>query len=201
MSSNNASITAVLGSSGSGKSTYVKRTISRGHARLFVWDAMGEYGNIGTVYESLHSALVAMQKKRFKVIFVPSSNEALRVEQFDLACRAALAAGNMTLVIEELRFVTTPSRAPLGWARVCMTGRHAGLTVIGTSQRPANVDKDFLGNCTRIRTGRLAYPEDVATVAKTIGRDLAAEITGLMPLDWIEKDMTTQEITRGRLTF
>ena len=54
-----------------------------------------------------------------------------------------------------------------------MTGRHKGLKVIGASQRPASIDKDFLGNCMAIHIGRLAYAEDVRAVAKGIGQVLA----------------------------
>jgi hypothetical protein len=130
----------------------------------------------------------------------PSTLPTARARQFDFLCRAAIAAGNLTLVVEELRFVTTPSRAPMGWAQVCLTGRHAGLTVFGASQRPASIDKDFLGNCSKVRTGRLTYPEDVKAVSAA-ARIPAAEIDLLKPLEWIEKDLATGKTTRGKLTF
>lgn len=198
MSANKASIVAVLGASGSGKSTFIKRTISRGHPRLLIWDPMVEYE--GQYVDGLGDLLAGLKLKRFRLVFRPTSDPARRAQQFDLFCRAALAAGNLTLVVEELRFVTTPSRAPLGWAQACLTGRHKGLRVIGASQRPASIDKDFLGNCTAIRTGRLAYPEDVKAVAKAAGI-APAKIEALKPLDWIEKDMATGKMTSGVLTF
>ncbi len=136
----------------------------------------------------------------FSVVFRPSSDESLRARQFDLFCGAALAAGSLTLVVEELRFVTTPSRAPLRWAEVTMTGRHRGLRVIGTSQRPASIDKDFLGNATLIHTGRLVYPEDIRAVAKAMQVEEGA-VAALQPLDWIEKDTQTGRRRSGRVTF
>ncbi len=81
-----------------------------------------------------------------------------------------------------------------------MTGRHRCLRVIGASQRPASIDKDFLGNCTTIHTGRLAYPEDVRAVAKAMGVDEAG-IAALKPLEWIEKNMQTGQTSRGVITF
>ncbi len=81
-----------------------------------------------------------------------------------------------------------------------MTGRHRGLRVIGASQRPASIDKDFLGNCTTIHTGRLAYHEDVRAVAKAMGGDEAG-IAALKPLEWIEKNMQTGQISRGVIAF
>lgn len=195
---NKASIMAVLGSSGSGKSTFIKRTLSRGHTRLLIWDPMREYEGQGV--ESLADLLAALKAKKFRLVFRPSADPAQRGKQFDLVCRAALAAGNLSLVVEELRFVTTPSRAPLGWAQACLTGRHRGLKVYGISQRPASIDKDFLGNCTSIRTGRLAYPEDVKAVCKVMGVP-SSKVEVLRPLEWLEKDMATGKLTSGVLTF
>lgn len=196
--SNKAHIVAVLGASGSGKSTYVKRTIAKGHPRLMIWDPLAEYQ--GEITDRVTDALAMLRQAKFRCVFRPSPDPAVRTVQFDLLCRASLAAGRLTLVIEELRFVTTPSRAPLGWAQVCLTGRHKGLKVYGLSQRPASIDKDFLGNCTAIRTGRLAYPEDVKAVSRAMGGHVS-EIQALKPLHWLEKDMTTGRMSSGVLTF
>lgn len=203
MSKNKANIVAVLGASGSGKSTFVKQTIAHlKPKRLLVWDPMREYPG-GEQVECLGELLGALElagKGGFALTFRPAAHDGLRMRQFDVVCAAALAAGNLVLVVEELRFVTTPSRAPLRWAEVTMTGRHRGLRVIGTSQRPASIDKDFLGNATLIHTGRLVYPEDIRAVAKSM-RVPDAEIEALAPLDWIEKDMQTGKKAAGRLVF
>lgn len=210
---NKAHIMAVLGSSGSGKSTFVKREIGRGHPRLLVWDPMAEYQ--GATTSKIADLLATLKASKFSVVFRPSNDPKVRAPQFDLVCRAAMAAGNLTFVVEELRFVTTPSRAPLGWAQVCLQGRHKGLRVYGTSQRPASIDKDFLGNCTRIRTGRLTYPEDVVAVGKAMGLKVRPQTEGqtmktaytmasievLLPLQWIECDKTTGKFSKGTLSF
>lgn len=200
MSRNLASIVAVLGASGSGKSAWIKRQIAKA-PRLLIWDAMHEYGAHGQVVNELGRLCeILSSEKRFAVVFQPVPDTAKRQQQFDLLCRIALATGNLMLVVEELRFVTKPSRAPVGWAQVCLTGRHKGLRVIGASQRPASIDKDFLGNATMIHCGRLVYPEDVRAVSRAGGIPEAA-IQALKPLDWIEKDMQTGKISQGRLTF
>lgn len=200
MSANKANIIAVMGASGSGKSTFVKRSLKKTTPRLLIWDALDEYGGFGAEIDTLGGLLDVMAAKRFKAVFRPSADQSVRDKQFDLLCRAAMAAGNLTLVVEELRFVTKPSRAPLGWAQVCLTGRHVGLTVYGTSQRPASIDKDFLGNATVIRTGLLPYPEDEKAVAKAMKID-PAEIAALRPLEWIERNKSTGTLTKGRLIF
>lgn len=205
MSSNQASIVAVMGASGSGKSTYIKQTLAKAKpARLLVWDPMAEYAHLGQVAPSLSHLVQALaaagRKGRFAWVFQPAPDEKTRARQFNVFCGVAMAAGNLTLVVEELRFVTTPSRAPVGWAQVTMTGRHKGLRVLGASQRPASIDKDFLGNATLIRTGRLAYPEDVRAVSKAM-QVPEARIAELKPLEWIEKNMQTGKVAAGKIRF
>lgn len=203
MSKNKANIVAVLGASGSGKSAFAKRAIEKA-PRLIVSDFMREYGKFGTVYTEVGGLLRAMQaagpRGPVRAIFQPSMDEKMRAAQFDAVCGIAHAAGNLAFVVEELRFVTTPSRAPARWALVTLTGRHKGLRIIGTSQRPASIDKDFLGNATIIRTGCLTYPEDVRAVAKAM-QVPEAEIFALKPLEYIEKEKATGKKLTGRLTF
>lgn len=199
---NKANIIAVMGATGSGKSTFVKQLIAEAR-RLLVWDAMSEYsqGEVVSSMSALHVALSnAGRTKPFRIVFRPTFDDTIRQRQFEVFCSLAHAVGSLTLVVEELRFVTTPSRAPAAWAKVTMTGRHKGLRVIGISQRPASIDKDFLGNATLIRTGRLVYPEDVRAVAKAM-RITENDIQALQPLDWIEKDMQTGKKLSGRLSF
>ena len=205
MSKNTASNIAVFGASGSGKSTFIKRAIAKAKpARLLIWDPMQEYAEFGQVTQSLGElvAQIAAGGKRgkFSLVYQPSSDEKTRAKQFDVFCGLAMAAGQLVLVVEELKFVTKPSWSPVRWAQVTMTGRHRCLRVIGASQRPASIDKDFLGNCTTIHTGRLAYPEDVRAVAKAMGVDEAG-IAALKPLEWIEKNMQTGQTSRGVITF
>lgn len=205
MSINTASIEAILGASGSGKSAFVKQRLKRERPpRLLIWDPLREYAGHGAIHRTVSGLLDAMttggKGGNFRLVFQPASDELQRVKQFNLFCAIALAAGNLTLIVEELRFVTRPSSAPLNWARCTMTGRHVGLSVVGTSQRPASIDKDFLGNCTSIHTGRLVYPVDIKNVADAMGVEPVL-IEALKPLAWLQKDMQTGEISGGRVRF
>lgn len=205
MSKNKADIVAVMGASGSGKSTFIKRAITKARpARLLVWDPMREYGEFGQVVHGLGELVAKVaeggKRNRFNLVFQPCNEEKTRAKQFDVFCGLAMEIGNCAVVVEELKFVTKPSWAPMRWSAVTMQGRHKGLRVIGASQRPASIDKDFLGNCTVIHTGRLAYAEDVRAVAKGMQVE-ENDIANLKPLEWIEKNMQTGQISRGTLTF
>jgi hypothetical protein len=122
----------------------------------------------------------------------------LRERQFDWFCRAAYDLGRCTILVEELAFVTRPSYAPPAWSMMTCTGRHEGLAIIGTSQRPAQIDKNFLGNATLVHCGRLNYQEDAQVMAKVLWAPLT-DILALADLEFIERDVRTQKNTRGRV--
>ena len=179
-----ADIQAVMGASGTGKSHYVKKLIARDR-RLLVWDIEDEYPDLPALALSELPAAFAGKKPR-RARFVCAADGATRARQFDLFCRIAFAAGNLRLVVEELRFVTTASRAPDGWSAITLRGRKRGIRTIGTSQRPAQIDKDFLGNCTLLRVGALEYPEDRKAVAPILRRSLEeiAALSGYQALEY-----------------
>ena len=141
-------ILAALGARGTGKSAWTKQTLAKLHpSRLAVWDLMQEYqlestGHLGQFIRSLKA-------RTFALAFHPSRDDKVRARQFDVWCYAMLAAGRLQCVVEEMAFVTQPMKAPPGWREMVLLGRHEQhrLSIIGTSQRPASIDKDFLSNC------------------------------------------------------
>lgn len=215
-----AFVAAILGSTESGKSTYVKQTLARRiPPRLLVWDHKHEYRPGGDGCDHLGKLLprirsierlgelaaaleAAGPRGKFAIAFCPSGIPEVRVDQFNAICAMALLAGDLLLVVEELKFVTRPTFAPPWWAELTGTGRDQGVRVIATSQRPAAIDKDFLGNCTLIHTGRLSFSDDVDVVAKNMRLDKAgkAELAGLLSWEWLQRDMKTQELRRGRVS-
>lgn len=203
MSANEAAIHAVLGASGSGKSLHIKQTIRRAKpGRLMVWDPQEEYGEFGGIFETmegLRAALVTAGKRgRVAVVFRPSSRYEVAVRQFDLFCQLAYHAGAVHLVCEELSDVTQPGWAPPGWSMVSRKGRHKGLKVWGCSQRPAAIDKHFFGNASTVRCGRLNFDADVRTMANVLGV-AQQEIRNLQTLEYIERDMKSGEVVRGKI--
>lgn len=201
MSRNAARIMAIIGASGSGKSYFVKSRLLKpaaARARLIVWDYMREYDEIAQPVDSIPALVDAVKAKRFAVAFRPSFDNDMRARQFDQFCRIGYILGNCTMVIEELAFVTMPSYAPGSWSMVTCTGRHKGLTVIGCSQRPAQIDKNFLGNCSTVHTGRLNDANDIRVMARVLAVP-EGDLRALAPLEWVERDMATGQTRRGKL--
>jgi len=194
-------ILAALGARGTGKSAWVKQQLDRMRpSRLAVWDLMQEYDLQAT--EDLGEFIRWMKGRAFRVAFRPSRDDRTRERQFDLWCRAQLAAGRCTSVVEELAFVTKPMKAPAGWREMVLLGRHQQhqLSIIGTSQRPASIDKDFLSNCDLVHCGRLAYKPDAVKAAEVLGVDFDT-LLRLPDLAWYERRAGATDATQGTLKF
>jgi hypothetical protein len=135
-----------------------------------MWDPRNEYSKQARAVTSL-AVLVrdfkAANTGPIRVRFVPGGAMDLK-EAFGLVCSLAFTARDLVFVAEELSDVTTPSWAPPAWRRINTQSRHAGLHVLGASQRPALIDKTFLANCTRTRVFQMAYDNDVQTMAKEL---------------------------------
>lgn len=172
---NKASIIAVIGASGTGKSSYIKGELLKKFRRLLVWSPLektDQYGPHfgGVVVVGKISELVAQIKAGAKcIVFVPTGSDANVKKQFDLFCRVVWEIEGAHVLVEELSRVTMASWSPPAWKNLSTAGRHQGLTIIGTSQRPATIDKDFLGNCTEIRCYRVNYDNDAKVMADALG--------------------------------
>jgi len=201
-------IMAALGARGTGKSAWVKQQLAKLRPkRLAVWDYMREYPGATT---DLAAAIRAMNADAFSVAFAPSHDDqpidiagrriSVSAWQFELFCTAVYEARNTLAIVEELAFVTRASHAPGPWRRLSLLGRHRGVSIIGTSQRPASIDKDFLGNCDLVHVGRLAHPRDAANVAPVLGVDADA-LLRLADLAYVERRAGAQDCTHGVLSF
>lgn len=194
---NKADVIAVIGATGSGKGVFIKSHIKKSDKRLLIWDYMREYGHIvDTVTDKLGTVIAALKGKEFKVAFQPSFDDKTRAQQFDIFCKAAVHAGYVLLVIEELSFVTSPSWAPAGWKMVTSVGRHRGLRVIGASQRPAQVDKAFWSNATEIHCGFLNYEDDQKVMARALCVPVR-DVVDLKELQYIHRNVRTKENKLG----
>lgn len=165
---------------------------------MLIWDFKGEYfvKDETTDTAELIYWLSLVKRKQFEIAFRPSMHASVRQKQFDLFCLVAFEVRDLTVVVEELKFVTKATTAPAPWSLLTMTGRDRGIHVIGTSTRPAVIDKDFFGNATVIHTGRLVYPEDVRVVAKAMIVD-PARIQPLVDLDYLERNVQTGRLRCG----
>lgn len=200
-----ADINAYIGASGSGKTTAVMKQIKRRKfKRLLVWDTKGEFANEGYGVTITRMAdLIAMLKKAgtnggFRICYQPRGTISSQKKQFDILCQAAFTVGNMAFVGEELSDVTSASHAPDGWRKLTTQGRSRSIVIFGLSQSPAQIDKNFFGNCTTVRTGRLNFENHLKTMSNCLGCSVD-EIRALPQGAYIEKDLSNGSLKRGKV--
>jgi hypothetical protein len=208
---NRPKIEAYIGASGSGKGVSINRRLQALQpARLLVWDPRDEYRDHGQAHRTLPAVVDVLRKAGagpFRVRYVPGAAVPL-ADAFGLLCRLAFEAGTLVFVAEELSDVTTASHAPAAWRQVITQGRHRGLHVLGAAQRPALIDKTFLGNATLIRCFGLRYAADRAAMAAALDvpvrqvEELATTEQGSrVVIRWIERDWRAGTVAPGSLTL
>ena len=197
--SNKPNLRLYCGATGSGKGVSVREYWAKlKPRRALIWDPLGEYAKFAThVVSNLGEVARIAKQKTFVVVYVPGPDVRTYDDKFSLFCRIAYAAQNLVL--------TAPTHAPLAWRQCTKKGRHAGLQIIAATQRPADIDKHFLGGCTYIRCFTQRFPADAKAMAgamklhvneinalETIETDSGATV-----LNWIEKDFRTAKTTHG----
>lgn len=203
---NKAQIWAVMGQSGTGKGLWLKRELRRlKPRRIIILDPQDEYTPFAQAVGAADLARIvtaAGSAKPFAVRYVfPKSCTAEHFRKiFDLVCKLAYGAGNCALLVEELSNFTTPSWGPPMWRRMCNSGRHEGVWVIGCSQFPAQVDKSFLSNATLIHCGWLAEASHRKAVAGKMDVD-PAMIGRLPDLHYLEWHRSDRLIRAGDITI
>jgi len=88
--------------------------------------------------------------------------------------------------------------------RVAKRGRKRGLGMLGISQRPADVKKDFITQCDWLVWHRLTWDNDTDVVARVVDRDHADAVEDLndgeafVQADWSETDVKRVQMRRKR---
>lgn len=204
-----ACIVAAIGASGTGKTHWMRETFARQAKRLAVWDFKATTADFpGYPFTSdARVFLRELDRPAFRIVFRPGHDEKERKQQFAFFNRACYAAGNLTMMVDELALVTSPMSAPDAWRRACLTGRDhidgrgrpSQLRIIAASQRPASVDKDFFGNCTLIHCGRLVFASDLKAMANVLRVD-GDELASLPDRAFVERDLLSGGVRRSRAT-
>src|SRR5262249_46537290 len=104
------------------------------------------------------------------------------------------------VVVEELADVTNVGKAPAGWGEMVREGRHYAGDIYALTQRPQESDKTVAGNCDIIHSGRQSFPGDRKQMAEYLDVPVD-QFRKLKNLDYIERNMRTQELSCGVLTF
>ncbi|WP_237772486.1 ATP-binding protein [Herbaspirillum robiniae] len=202
---NEAQIWAVMGQSGTGKGVWVKSELRRlKPRRILILDPQDEYGAfaepVTKAGDMARIVTAAGPNGSFKVRYVfPKMCSKEHFERvFDMACQLTYGARNCCFLVEELSNFTTASYAPPLWRRMCNSGRHEGVHVIGCSQFPAQIDKSFLSNATLVHVGFLGEAPHRKAVATRLDVDpnLIRDLPDLHYIEWHRKG---RNLIRGEI--
>ncbi len=204
---NKARIWAVMGQSGTGKGLWLKsqlRTLKP--SRILILDPQDEYGAFAVAVTSAKAMAEAVAAAgangpyRVRYVFPKTCDAKHFAKIFDLACQLAYASRNCVFLVEELSNFTTASYAPPLWRRMCNSGRHEGVHVIGCSQFPAQIDKSFLSNATLMHVGFLAKESHRKSVAECM--DIKTDqIKALPDLHFMEWHREGRRLVKGDVSI
>ncbi len=177
----------VAGKSGSGK-TYFTKEIVKNMDRIIIFDPEEEYSDLKgflevTTLQKVYDILYDNWDTTFKVAYVPPAGfEMEKLHEISLIIEAvgeAFKAGKiketMLFVVDELNLsfpLTINTVKYFGFAKLASRGRKRGISLIGATQRLAEVATRFRGNIDRVAIFEMAQKMDIEAAAKMVGDGL-----------------------------
>ncbi len=209
--------TGIWGRSQSGKSTRAK-ILLRSERRVVVFDLLGEYGRErgfvrATTRPAVLKAIKQGWRSGFRVAYKPPRNADLPLELHKLSVmlqhvqapveehfeRTGEMGPTLTFVVEEMAdsFPNQKMRAgERAFEELCRRGRHAGIRLIGISQRMADVSTVFRGNTLQDFVFPLRSTVDIDTALALIGREHRGTVSALQTHEFIH--YAHGQVSRGR---
>ncbi|MCY3670065.1 MAG: type IV secretion system DNA-binding domain-containing protein [Alphaproteobacteria bacterium] len=175
---------AVVGATGSGKTTLVRQLLERAQ-RVVAYDpkGLGEHGL---------PAGDAATGERVAVLRDPTTEPDAEV---DAVCREVWARGNVLLVLDDAMVLS--GTKPPHWLQVVVTmGRSRGIGVLSVVQRPRTVPRILLTEAEHVIAFRVRHPDDAELLARLASRRLAAA-AALPRYDYVWCDLEADEWRRG----
>ena len=213
-------VTGKSGSGKSNTASVVAEELLDAGLPLLVIDTDGEYYGLKESYELLHVggddrcdarvgpdhadklAGLAVEEHVPMILDVSGYTEADEAREVIAAVVRALFAREreartpFLLVAEEVHEYVPqqgkPDEAGEALLRVAKRGRKRGLGLLGVSQRPAAVDKEFVTQCDWLVFHRLTWENDTRVVGSILGEGAADQVTdldageALVRADWTE---------------
>lgn len=175
----------VSGATQSGKSTWTK-VAAASLPSCIIWDVVKrEFGHLGTVVTDLNGLNAAVSAGKQKIVIQTTDAS---MENFDQFCGYINRhLRRTTFIADEIHLVTRKSMMPPEFMRLISTGQGEPFRIgfIGTSQRPANVHNDIIGNATVKVAFRAAVIHDAKAIEATTGIPAKALLTLPMHHFWV----------------
>lgn len=161
----------ILGQSGCGKS-YLGRQLQKIWPKRIIIDSLNEYDDANEIFSDFIIFSERLKKahneneNEFEFIFQFQPEPGVsKVKIFDEIIRLAYYMGNILIVIEEVQLFTNPHNCPHWLETALMTGRHRGVSLMFTTQRPGLLNKNMASQCQHIFCGRINEKNDLNYVS------------------------------------
>jgi DNA helicase HerA-like ATPase len=182
----------VFGIRGMGKTTLARQLVA-GEARMLAYDPFGEHDALALDWSTCLDYLDAHRLERFRVAVTEGGHEH---EFCALAWELAEHCGGLTVVLEEADLVARPMVEPEFFRQVVARGRHREISIVSTSQRPAQVSRLLTSQAAEVYCFRTHEPADVRHLRSILG-DVADQLPELEPFEYVH--WTPTACTRSRL--
>lgn len=172
----------IMGVRGCGKS-YLCKNIQKLWPRRVVIDSLDEYDDSLAVFsfDEFAKKLIELDKAKassFEVVFKFDPENDIDSIEFNEVMRLCYYFGSIQVVIEEVQLFSNPHFLPKWLKNNLLIGRHQSISVICTSQRPGEVNKTILSQCSHIFCGRIVEGNDVRYVSGFLNQS-AEKLTSL----------------------
>lgn len=167
----------IMGQRGCGKS-YLCQKIQKIWPRRVILDPMQEYTNPETGVPIYPGATVVRSfeefgaeiysrknSKKFELIYQFDEFNSNYEIEFDEICKIIYFFGSVQLVLEEVQTYATTHQLP-HWLRILLLkGRHKGISLLFTSQRPGEINKTIFSQCSHIFCGQIIEGNDLRYIS------------------------------------
>jgi hypothetical protein len=190
-------VVGIVGRKGSGKSRIFQQILQR-CPRVLVFDTMGEHGWIPNRCNSLESVgrflgWASVQDK-FAGSLIPQNE----IEPaFDQIAEWTYEQGGMTLGVEEVPFLCSPSYVPPGLDRIVRLGRHRQIDLIYTGQRMAEIARRLTAATDVFVLFQHTEPRDLDAIVARCGREIADQVSELSTHGWLEWNAVSRAISKN----
>lgn len=166
----------VMGRRGCGKS-YLAKRLQELWPRKVIFDSLHEYqdecerANSFLEFCEIIARLKSASPDRFTLVVNFDIESEHSQSEFDQMLRLCYYYGNIQVIIEEVQNFSSPHNLP-HWLKNCLlTGRHQNLSLLFTTQRPGELNKTILSQCSHIFCGSLIEGNDLRYISAFLRQD------------------------------
>lgn len=159
---------------GCGKS-FLGKKIQGIFPRRFIFDTLWEYpesdSDVFNFEEFAQRLLATANQSEFTITYRPDPDSQDFAAEFNEVLRCLFERGNILIVIEEVQLFATTHFLPRSLRNLLLMGRHQGISMVLTTQRPGECHKTIISQTNHLFAGTIYEKNDVEYVRSFMGDD------------------------------